>query len=508
MSFFEEDKMKRFISIVTAVVTVAGITTASLRNAGAFEIYDEPKQSTIFLKNGNFAEFIFLDEIGHKLKEFEIVMKNSAGVEVGRFVEDIGIEFTPLNSSGIREADEWQITEQYLANMVSPLVPRYVSESYYSEDGDPVKSLYNLHEYSPNNTINIDYLKEKEYFYNIYRVFSYPQGETTAFTIPANKMGIFVNERWENCNSRGYYKMGADGAKKYFDNNEMFGSLKVWSPKKSTSELRIGISEVVNPYNLVYPPQLQSKKTEYIKCKMNVAELFDIDDQLQTTISDDGKITYRDITFNLRKRTKNTWAMVLVTSGACTTVAMPGSAGNIEFYVDKDSRQMAAEIYVNYTDDKGGGWHSSFRSKCFYGKVNEFVVETPELHNEGGIILDNILAGQYTLELRSYDGEKAFQTSKTITIENSNYQQFFVTEFDTKFPLQKGDANGDNVVDSSDASRVLAEYAALSTGKKSDFTEGQQLAADANSDGKIDSTDASKILEHYANVSTGGKGTI
>ncbi|MBR5514169.1 MAG: hypothetical protein IKV85_09345 [Ruminococcus sp.] len=169
---------------------------------------------------------------------------------------------------------------------------------------------------------------------------------------------------------------------------------------------------------------------------------------------------------------------------------------------------MAAEIYVNYTDDKGGGWHSSFRSKCFYGKVNEFVVETPELHNEGGIILDNILAGQYTLELRSYDGEKAFQTSKTITIENSNYQQFFVTEFDTEFPLQKGDANGDNVVDSSDASRVLAEYAALSTGKKSDFTEGQQLAADANSDGKIDSTDASKILEHYANVSTGGKGTI
>ena len=70
-----------------------------------------------------------------------------------------------------------------------------------------------------------------------------------------------------------------------------------------------------------------------------------------------------------------------------------------------------------------------------------------------------------------------------------------------------GDINGDGAVDSSDASLVLVEYAAMSTGGTTTLSEKQKNAADVNSDDTEDASDASKILEYYAYCSTGGKET-
>lgn len=200
--------------------------------------------------------------------------------------------------------------------------------------------------------------------------------------------------------------------------------------------------------------------------------------------------------------------MITITSGACVTVAMPGSAGNVEFYVEKGSRQMAAEIRINYTDDNGGGWHSNYTAKNYYGKVHEFRIETPHTHDEGGVIVDNIPAGQYTLELRSIFDNKPFPQTHTVNISNSKYQQLVVADFNTDFKLKNGDTDLNNMVDAADASNILAEYAALSTGKASNFMNNQRSAADVNSDGVVNSIDASLVLEHYADVSIGGKGTL
>ena len=65
-----------------------------------------------------------------------------------------------------------------------------------------------------------------------------------------------------------------------------------------------------------------------------------------------------------------------------------------------------------------------------------------------------------------------------------------------------GDVNDDGFVDSGDASLILSEYALLSTGADSSFTDAQRSAADVNSDGIIDSSDASSILAYYAMAST------
>lgn len=70
-----------------------------------------------------------------------------------------------------------------------------------------------------------------------------------------------------------------------------------------------------------------------------------------------------------------------------------------------------------------------------------------------------------------------------------------------------GDVNDDGMINSIDASLVLAEYAVISTGGTLTFSPDSKRAADVNNDGKYDSADASKILSYYAMDSTGKEPT-
>ncbi|HAP79610.1 MAG TPA: hypothetical protein DCQ78_05570 [Ruminococcus sp.] len=66
-----------------------------------------------------------------------------------------------------------------------------------------------------------------------------------------------------------------------------------------------------------------------------------------------------------------------------------------------------------------------------------------------------------------------------------------------------GDVNDDGVINSSDASEVLAEYALVSSGKTETFSQNQKKAGDFNNDGVMNSSDASEILSYYAQISSG-----
>ena len=68
-----------------------------------------------------------------------------------------------------------------------------------------------------------------------------------------------------------------------------------------------------------------------------------------------------------------------------------------------------------------------------------------------------------------------------------------------------GDVNGDELVDASDASEILVEYANTSTGGEAAFTGDVFRTADVNFDGFVDSNDASGVLRYYAYVQTGGE---
>lgn len=70
-----------------------------------------------------------------------------------------------------------------------------------------------------------------------------------------------------------------------------------------------------------------------------------------------------------------------------------------------------------------------------------------------------------------------------------------------------GDVTNDMVIDSNDASEILAAYASLSTNGTVSLSEAEQKAADVNNDTFIDSNDASKILGYYSYLSTGESGS-
>ncbi|MGN1037092.1 MAG: hypothetical protein ACI4PX_04900, partial [Ruminococcus sp.] len=55
-----------------------------------------------------------------------------------------------------------------------------------------------------------------------------------------------------------------------------------------------------------------------------------------------------------------------------------------------------------------------------------------------------------------------------------------------------------------DASAVLAQYAQESSGITVEISKDVFVSADVNGDDKIDSSDASAILAYYAKISAGG----
>ncbi len=71
-----------------------------------------------------------------------------------------------------------------------------------------------------------------------------------------------------------------------------------------------------------------------------------------------------------------------------------------------------------------------------------------------------------------------------------------------------GDLNGDKIINSSDASVVLEQYALSSTGKQPTISDNMMNAGKITEDNMVDSTDASAILAYYAYTATGGNGSI
>ena len=65
-----------------------------------------------------------------------------------------------------------------------------------------------------------------------------------------------------------------------------------------------------------------------------------------------------------------------------------------------------------------------------------------------------------------------------------------------------GDVNGDGVVNSSDASEILAYYAQVSAGAETSLTPAQISNGDIDRNGALDAADASAVLSYYSYMAT------
>jgi hypothetical protein len=108
-----------------------------------------------------------------------------------------------------------------------------------------------------------------------------------------------------------------------------------------------------------------------------------------------------------------------------------------------------------------------------------------------------------------YDSEDTIPSTARIYCHENSTAQDYINTYNMDYHIigqpeyVLGDVNEDKIIDSSDGSLILAEYAATQTGIGSVLSEFQLLAADVNGDTVIDSSDASRILEYYSAVSTG-----
>jgi len=121
-------------------------------------------------------------------------------------------------------------------------------------------------------------------------------------------------------------------------------------------------------------------------------------------------------------------------------------------------------------------------------KINDEISESYHLTNE--IPLNE---GKNTISIYT-NTENAVPSEITLTINRG----------DTAKSTSIGDVNNDGVVNASDASAVLAEYAVISSGKSGSFDDIKKAAADFNKDEVINASDASVILAYYAYLSSGG----
>lgn len=161
------------------------------------------------------------------------------------------------------------------------------------------------------------------------------------------------------------------------------------------------------------------------------------------------------------------------------------SAGKYSF--DIEGRDTTEDDYRNYT-----------LSVAVNGGENKGTVTYTDTFTvpDGNDNPDSFMKSVYSFSAddnftgKSWDITSENDTEKNIVLHFGGYQT--------------GDLNNDGLVDSVDASVILAEYALISTNSDGTFSDSQKLAGDVNKDNIIDSVDSSMIQSYYAELSTGG----
>ncbi len=104
----------------------------------------------------------------------------------------------------------------------------------------------------------------------------------------------------------------------------------------------------------------------------------------------------------------------------------------------------------------------------------------------------------------SWSTDTEIESGQAIAVRYSSTAGSFASECTFMTFFQKGDVNGDGLVDAVDATQVLIHYANLSTGGNGTIETDKLPVAEYNGDGLVDTVDAAAILIYYAEQSVQG----
>ncbi len=505
---------KKIVSVIASLIISASAVVNCIDfnafSVGLGGILEEAmnKSKFIVLNHGNMLNFTCVDSNGAAMEYYSATIRNSAGQTVGIFAKTHkgGDEFFYKDNSmvsSITDSFDWEVPMKTFGDLVSPYMPVMASDYTISPRPGALTSYASYVKYDPNVNVVLSGKYESAECEQM-KILATNAGETTAFTIPANKAGIFVDSKWSSRDGEGYYYVG-EGSNKYFSKKDMIGKLKVISPKNPISQLGIGVdSKVGLCSSLLNDLEYQSTTTEYVKWTMNLKDIFTESDNPQ--FRDDGTFLFENSVCDPKNDRKTTSSVVVVSSGVCLTVALPDANGNIEFYVEKNSRKFDAEVHYRVKTNSGTVTRdgASDCKEILAGMEYIINIGVPNVPRAGATVFD-VPAGKYTLEFTNLpDGYINPGIVSFDVAETTNLQKQAVT-INSAPTIALGDVNGSGTIDSSDASSILEFYARQSIGESTFFTSKQEVAADVNNDFRVDASDASCILGYYAYVSTGGK---
>lgn len=193
----------------------------------------------------------------------------------------------------------------------------------------------------------------------------------------------------------------------------------------------------------------------------------------------------------------------------------------LEYYAKKEMGKLDEisaddiEKILKYGDLTGDGEVNSADAS----KICEIAVKTLDVNGDGNVdVYDALYIYNFASSISSHSSEEIEALTKLTA--NVRYDNEYVQSDLLKYAfdiaesladvsdIKAGDADGDGMVDASDASLILSFYADMSSGVAVDKNDNYKyilLGGDYNASSLIDSTDASSILAYYAEASSGSK---
>lgn len=193
----------------------------------------------------------------------------------------------------------------------------------------------------------------------------------------------------------------------------------------------------------------------------------------------------------------------------------------LEYYAKKEMGKLDEisaddiEKILKYGDLTGDGEVNSADAS----KICEIAVKTLDVNGDGNVdVYDALYIYNFASSISSHSSEEIEALTKLTA--NVRYDNEYVQSDLLKYAfdiaksltdvsdIKAGDADGDGMVDASDASLILSFYADMSSGVAVDKNDNYKyilLGGDYDASSLIDSTDASSILAYYAEVSSGSK---
>lgn len=499
-------------AISLAVFSSNAVDTAIIADASGIILTDK----TMTVAPDNITNVRIADSSGNIIDGVKATLKNSSGTAVAEFTEyaqtPTSSYFTALNGSGIT-------SDNYSVNIWNEL-SQVMSPS----------TIYSVRKNSSEYTVN-DIITAGDAYSEIYTVGHFDHTKAMDYGVPMAAYAIYIDDDWASKTGRGFYNTTEDTANnKFFDTaygmvQPLLGRTQlalVLDPNFTFDIFRLGVSSEVDTSNDGYQlhryPQIYDTAKEYIKYSVNLYELFpecnmyyDFGCKYSNGAFVDDENTVFDPKTDIGG-TNQTSCVLTVVSGSVLSAPIPDSEGNIEFYLEKSSREYSIElngmsvkrtVNSDFSTSYSYGWRSDYVD-LVAEDVSSVTVNGVDLPDTGTNLL-NLTDASYTIELSNIPEQYEAVEEYTFDVSQSQEVQYLTITLEESVKAMLGDLNNDGKITVSDAANTLSAYAQRQTTGDYGLTDESFTAADVNKDGAVTAIDASLILGYYAYTATEGK---